>query len=647
MSFKTIFSPMYIGKMLVKNRLVVPAMDSGMAEVDGSIKQPAIDYYSERAKGGYGMIIVEIACVNKRGAGMPSEVDISSDATIPGLTKLADGMKNYGARAIIQLHHAGRETVAAMAGGQPVAPSSVPCCVNRETPHEMTTQEVYELIQDYIDAAMRAQKAGFDGVEIHAAHGYMGGQFLSPRSNKRIDEFGGSVEGRAYFLKLVVQGIKRECGEDYPVLVRISSKEARISGIEEEESVVHAKLLEAYGYDAIHVSAGTYGTWDVIVPPPDAPPAWNLEATRKIKAALSIPVIAVGRYTDPYIIENALASGGADFVATGRQSIADPEFPNKVFSGMLMDVTPCISCTQRCMSFNDPTTLQEGDYGVSCMLNPMSNARADVRIVPAETIKKVMVIGAGPGGLEAAWIAASRGHEVTLYEKSARQRAGGQFLIGAYPPFKQDLTRAIRHMLYKCEKHGVNMVFETEATEELINREKPDVIIMATGATPIKPNIPGIDGKNVKQANDVLMGEMVGGNVLVIGGGVVGVETAEYCTDYCCGVSIVEMLPDIAMDLYLTVRDSLLHRFIGEGVKVYANTKVLEFTENGAICERDGEKMTLDGFDSIILAMGSKASVPFAEPGKLAPEVYTVGDAKRVRTAVEAIYEAFRIAQKI
>lgn len=647
MNFESTFSPMHIGKMMVKNRLVVPAMDSHMPEENGLIGENALNYYGSRARGGFGMIIVEIAAVQRCGIGMPNEINIYDDTSIPGLTALASRIKHYGSRAVIQLHHAGRETVAAMAGSQPVAPSSVPCPVDRETPHEMTTEQVYGLIEDYISASVRAKKAGFDAVEIHAAHGYMGGQFLSPRSNKRIDEFGGSVEGRAYFLKLIVEGIKKSCGSDYPVIVRISTNEARIGGIEENESIVHAKLLEDYGYDALHLSAGTYGTWDVIVPPPDVAPAWNLPATKLIKSCVSIPVIAVGRYTDPHIIEMAISRDDTDFVALGRQSIADPDFPNKMFSNELIDIVPCISCTQRCMSFNDPTTLQEGDYGVSCMFNPMSNDRPDVQLMPAAKPKNVMVVGAGPGGLEAAWVAAKRGHNVTLYEKESRSRAGGQFLIAAYPPYKQEITKSIRHYLHQCEKYGVEMIFGQAVDAALIAENKPDVLIVATGATPLVPNIKGIDGPNIKLANNVLMGEPVIGNVLVIGGGLVGVETAEYCTDYCDKVAVVEMQSDVATELYMTVRDSLLRRFKEEGVELLTNTKVLEFLENGIVCEKDGVQQTLAGYDSIILALGAKADNPFSGLDHLAPEVYTIGDAKKARSAVEAIYEGMRIAQKI
>lgn len=647
MNFEATFTPMYIGEMLVKNRLVVPAMDSGMAEPDGAIGGPAVDYYAARARGGFGMVIVEIAAVDPVGKGMPREVDISADKFIPGLRALAGGIKQYGARAIVQLHHAGRETVSALADSQPVAPSAVPCPVNRETPHEMTTEEVYTLIDQYIAAVVRAHKAGFDGVEIHAAHGYMGCQFLSPRSNKRIDEFGGSIADRTYFLKLIIEGIKNECGEDYPVIVRIDSKEARIGGIEESEAIIHAQLLQCYGADAIHVSAGTYGSWDTIVPPPDVPHAWNLPATKTIKAALDIPVIAVGRYVEPHVIDMAIDRGDTDFVSLGRPSIADPDFPNKMFSGTLLDIVPCISCTQRCMSFNDPDELQEGDFGVSCMLNPLSNDRLSVRITPAEKAKKVMIVGAGPAGLETAWIAAKRGHAVSLYEKESRAKAGGQFLIAAYPPYKQELTKPIRHYLHMGEKYGVAFHFDTEADEALLAKEKPDVLIIATGAAPKRPNIPGIDGNIVKQANDVLLGEPVSGHALVIGGGLVGVETAEYCTDYCDRVTVAEMLPHIALDMYMTVRESLLRRFKEEGVEVFVNTKVKEIKGRQVFCKRDGKDVALGDFDVIILALGANAYNPFAGLDKPAPETYIIGDAKEARSAVEAIYEGARVALKI
>lgn len=649
MNFESTFTPMYIGDMLVRNRLVVPAMDSGMCEEDGSISNLAIDYYRARALGGYGMVILEIAAVEPIAVGMPHELSVYDDKFIPGLKKLADGIKSAGARAIVQLHHAGRETSSAMINERPAAPSPVPSPVYKETPREFTTQEVYELIDKYVQAAVRCKQAGFDGVEIHSAHGYLGLQFISPRSNKRIDEFGGGIEGRAYFLKLCIEGIHRECGQDFPVLVRFSTTEKRVGGISENEAVIYAQLLESYGASALDVSAGTYAAWDVIVPPPDHPGGWNHQATKRIKDCVNIPVIGVGRYSDPFAIDTAIKRGEVDFVATGRQSIADPEFPNKMLGGQLAEIIPCVGCTQRCMTFNDPSTLQENDFGVGCIFNPMSNARPDVQLTSAEAAKKVMVIGAGPAGLEAAQIAACRGHNVSLYEKLPASRAGGQFLIGAYPPFKQDLTKAIRYYIHMCNKNGVQMNFETEVNEDLIKKEKPDVLIIATGSKPIEPLFAGSTGLgNIMQANDVLIGDAVPGNsVLVIGGGLVGVETAEYCVDYCGRVAVVEMMDAVSPDLYMTVRDRMLERFKEEGIEIYTGAKVMELTEDGAICEKGGEQLTLSGFDTIIYALGSSAYQPFSNKESLANEVYVVGDAIAARTAVEAIYEAFRIAQKI
>lgn len=648
MNFDRTFTPMKIGNMLVKNRLVVPAMDSGMCEDDGTVKDLAVDYYRARALGGFGMIILEIAAVEPIGVGMPHELAAYDDKYLPGLTKLAQGIKSGGARVVIQLHHAGRETYSGMIGQQPVAPSPIPSPVYKETPREFTTEEVYALIDKYVDAAVRSQKAGFDAVEIHSAHGYLGLQFMSPRSNKRIDEFGGGIEGRAYFLKCCIEGIHQKCGRDFPVIVRISTTEKRVGGISENEAVIYAQLLESYGAAAIDVSAGTYAAWDVIVPPSDFTGGWNHNATKRIKESVSVPVIGVGRYSDPFAVDTAIRRNECDFVALGRQSIADPDFPNKMFAGQLEEIIPCVGCTQRCMSFNDPANLQEGDMGVGCLFNPQSNARRDVELHPTDKPKKVMVVGAGPAGLEAAQVAAGRGHKVSLYEKLPANRAGGQFLLAAYPPYKQDLTKTIRYYLHKCKSNGVSLHFETEVTEALIAEEKPDVLIMATGATPVTPNFRGADKIRTAQANDILIGEAVPGNAaLVIGGGLVGVETAEYCVDYCGRVAVVEMDEAIAPDMYMTVHDRLVERFREERVEVYTGTKVLELTEDGAICEREGERMTLKGFDTTIYAVGSKTQQPLPDPETLADEVYVVGDAKQVRSAVEAIYEGFRVAQKI
>jgi NADPH-dependent 2,4-dienoyl-CoA reductase/sulfur reductase-like enzyme len=281
------------------------------------------------------------------------------------------------------------------------------------------------------------------------------------------------------------------------------------------------------------------------------------------------------------------------------------------------------------------------------VFNPASNRRPSSVLEPTTAPKKVLVVGAGPGGLEAALVAAQRGHSVVLCEQAPASQAGGQFLIAAYPPFKQDLTRAIRYLVHTCRKNGVEMRFDTKVDEALIKAESPDVLIVATGSTPIQPSIPGAEGR-VVQANDVLVGKaVVGQSALVIGGGLVGVETAEYCVEYAGRVAVVEMLDSIAPDLYMTVRDRLINRFRQNRVEVYTSTKVLEVTDDGAICDKGGEQLVLSGFDTIIAALGSKAYQPFADLDSLAPEVYVIGDAKQARSVLEAIYEGFRVAQAI
>ena len=642
MQYRSMFSPIQIGKVQIKNRFAVPPMGNNFANTDGTLSERSKAYYGARAKGGFGLITIESTVVYEKAKGGPRKPCLFDDSTVESFRMVADECHKYGAKVSIQLQHAGPEGNSKLTGYPLQAASPIPAALGREVPEAISREELYHLIECYGDAAQRAKRAGIDMVEVHCAHGYLVSTFISARTNNRLDEFGGCFENRMRLPRLIIENIRKKTGNDFPIICRINGCDEVDGGLSvQDAAAVAAYLEESCGVDAIHVTRSVHLHDEFMWAPGLVHGGFNAPLFTEIKKAVTVPVIVVGRFTEPQYAELAVREDRADIIAFGRQSIADPELPNKTAEGKLEELSPCIGCLLGCV----PNMFK--GQPIRCLVNPMVGRETEVK--PAETKKKVVVVGGGPGGLYAAYIAALRGHEVTLYEKS--DQLGGNFRIAAFPPGKGELTGAIRNWIVLCEKSGVKIQTNTEVTPELIKEVKADAVILATGSTPLILPIKGLQESGYITAQDMLDGKAsIGKRAVVVGGGMVGCEAAEFLAERGHEVAIVEMKNEIGADVVPETKPYLFANFENHHVDLHPGAKVSEFFTDGvSYTLADGTPGEVRGFDNVILAMGSRAYNPLEEKIKeMVPEVYTIGEAaKAPGNACIATSDAFDVAIKL
>ncbi|MFB3816846.1 MAG: FAD-dependent oxidoreductase [Candidatus Methylomirabilales bacterium] len=640
-----LFDEVRLGPLTLKNRLVMTAMSTCFADRAGRVTGRLTAYYAARARGGVGMVTVEEACLHPRLPHVPNALAAHADAFIPGLASLAGEIHRGGAAASIQLGLYFRPQVNGFPryAASAEAPDGGPGCL------ELTPAEIGHLTGLFVAGAERTRSAGFDAVEIHACHGCILSEFLSPFWNKRRDAYGGSREGRFRWAVEILRALRRQLGPDYPVIFRISASEFAPGGFSAEDGLALARALAAEGVTAISLSGGLGHVNHIAIPPFHVPRGLLLPLGQGIRAGAGVPVIVANSLT-PELAQQAVARGQADLIGLGRSLIADPEWPIKVAAGRLVEIRRCLRCNQGCLGgLRDPAA-----RGVRCLYNAEVGREGDGLLRAAPVRKRVVVIGGGPAGCEAARASRIRGHEVTLLEKAGS--LGGQFALASRSPYKADFTRLVEHYAAELSRLGVDVRLGTPATLETLRALRPDAVLVATGSVPARPPMPGVASPHVTTAHQVLSGEwaVTTGPMVVLGGGATGLETAEYLAGRGLAVTVVEMLEAVGRDIQagLGVRESLLERLAARGVRILTGRRAERILPDAVeISDRPllgGGRLTLLPAAAVVLALGQTPGPHFAEwAAELGAEWHVIGDCWTPGNAMAAIHAGFEVATRV